>query len=365
MQKNEPEEGKRVPSSYLIGELKRAYRSRNSFVVEADVASFYKHITQEEVLWYALNKGNELPENREEYIGALSLLSHSKLTEEERRSLALTLMEVDGVLVKAWKRNKQWSLAFWAIEIPVIGYLVVSNPGFIIFFWITFSGAYHTNYVSTKNALTLRKSYLTLLGDLQIPEAVPFLAQTDRFPLRLRETATKSLYQLLPTLTPAHYRAFSKETVPNLCSLLSNEIRRLSPSNLERATLMVEALEKMGDSRAILTVEALQRELREKQKSFEELQLRAQSATWNRNVYETAAPPEIRSVSNPYFELQNKVSHLLYVLLERRIQEEQHDTLLRGSSAPVDTSQLLRPITGKPEQEPAEQLLRVRDIDKP
>ncbi len=349
MQENKMEKGKQAPSDLIEG-LKCAYRLSNA-PQRADVTAaltgvttaLYDSLVLEEVLWYALNKGGELPKNREVYIGALSLLSHSKLTEEERRLLVLTLVKVDEVLVKA--RGQQWltgiGISIFQVAITIF-FLLINQPFLCTLFWV-YLYPWAMRFAFEGKLSITRKTCLIHLGLLQVPEAIPFLAQTDRFPVRLRETATKSLYQLLPTLTPAHYRAFSKETVPNLCNLLSHEIRRLSPSKLERATLMVEALEKMGDSRAILTVEALQRELREKQKSFEELQLRAPSATWNRNVY---------------FELQNKVSHLLYVLLERRIQEEQHDTLLRGSSAPVDTSQLLRPITGREAQEPAEQLLR-------
>ncbi len=162
------------------------------------------------------------------------------------------------------------------------------------------------------------------LGTLGQPEAIPVLCKVNR-------DENRSLYQLLPTLTPAHYRAFSKETVPNLCGILFDEIQQLSIYNLDKVRLLVEALEKIGDSRAILTVQRLQREL--------------------------------KNLVCP--ELQAKVANLLLLLEERKIQEEQHDTLLRGSSAPAVSQELLRPITGKPEQEPAEQLLRVRDIDKP
>jgi len=167
-----------------------------------------------------------------------------------------------------------------------------------------------------------------------------------------------ALFKLLPTLTSNHYRAFDQETIPNLDTLLATETKKMTPNAMERVELLVDALEKIGDSRAIIPVQALKRQLMAKQSEFEDRQLRAQTASWQRSVLETNALPQVTAVENPYLNLQRKVERLLSTLEERRVQEELHDNLLRGSAAPDNTGELLRPMTGKTEQEPPEQLLR-------
>lgn len=216
-----------------------------------------------------------------------------------------------------------------------------------------------------------RVTSVGLLGELGVPEAIPVLANEAVKSLMTMRPAqpamtigsAHALFQLLPALTYAHYRAFEKETIPNLCAILEAEAKKMTPNAMERVELLVEAFERIGDSRAILTVQSLKRHLVAKQREFEDRQLRAQTASWSRSVLETDALPQVTAVQNPYRSLQRKVESLLKTLEERRVQEELHDNLLRGSAAPDNASELLRPMTGKPEQEPFEQLLRGASLE--
>jgi len=61
---------------------------------------------------------------------------------------------------------------------------------------------------------------------------------------RVRDAAKAALYTTLPVLTPDHYGALDSQAVPNLCRALNHAEERL-------VLAVLEALEKMGDGRAL------------------------------------------------------------------------------------------------------------------
>lgn len=198
----------------------------------------------------------------------------------------------------------------------------------------------------------IRRHSIFMLGELGAVEAIPTFSQQ-----RYRKYHA-TLCQILSELTPAHYGAFDRETVLNLCRILEEERFSITLNTHSRTRRLLEALSKIGDSRAIPSVILLQKYLAARESAYHEALLRKQSRHLRQHASEDArflSPPE---PVKPFAELQSRVTSLLKTLEERRIQEELHNNLLRGSSAPDSTGELLRPVTGKAEQEPSEQLLR-------
>jgi len=198
----------------------------------------------------------------------------------------------------------------------------------------------------------IRRHSIFLLGELGAVEAIPTLSQQ-----RYRKHHA-TLCRILPELTPAHYGTFDRETVLNLCRILEEERFSITFNAHSRTRCLLEALSKIGNSWAIPSVILLQKYLAVREKAYNEALLRKQSCHLSQHASEDSKLLRPLEPVKPFAELQSRVTSLLSALEERRIEEELHDNLLRGSSAPQDTSELLRPITGKTEQEPPEQLLR-------
>lgn len=158
----------------------------------------------------------------------------------------------------------------------------------------------------------LRAAAIEALGRIRAPEVCGVLAGClFTANLSLARAARQALKQALPMLTPDHYGALESSVVPNLC-------RALLHSDDALALLVLEALGKMGDGRAVRSVEETVRRGRT------EAICRAAEA-------------------------------ILPVLRERQQQENDRRMLLRGSSQAVDTLHLLHALSTP---EPPEQLLR-------
>ncbi|HLK55697.1 MAG TPA: hypothetical protein VKU00_03995 [Chthonomonadaceae bacterium] len=154
----------------------------------------------------------------------------------------------------------------------------------------------------------VRRSAAIALGRLQQPESVGVLAlgAVDGH-ASVRRASAEALSVVLHLLTPEHYGKLEADAVPNLCRALN----RQAYFPLEMTTLtpefLFEALEKVGDGRAVKTV----------------LNLAEQGLT--RPTREAA-------------------TRLLSILLERQRKENEAQMLLRGSEIPsVAPEQLLRP----------------------
>lgn len=134
----------------------------------------------------------------------------------------------------------------------------------------------------------------------------------------LNRAVARALPPILAALTPVHYGHLPDAIVPHLCKMLS-----LPDDALVMRVL--EALEKMGDGRAVSAV--------------------APIVTQGR----TAA-------------IRTAVQRILPILQERQQRENEQSMLLRASSAPaVSPEELLRPATHSPETKP-ETLLRASEL---
>ena len=155
------------------------------------------------------------------------------------------------------------------------------------------------------------------LAKLQLPESVGDLAKAGRWENRISNLTRDALTMLLPTFAEDHYGKLGAGATPELCALL---FHRDASDALKR--LILEALAKVGDGRAVEPVEKLAQ----------------------------------RFAETP--ELTEFAVSILPILTARREQENASSALLRGSSAPpVATEQLLRPASAPPVT-PPELLLR-------
>ena len=167
------------------------------------------------------------------------------------------------------------------------------------------------------NQTAERRVAIAALGRLKIIESIPVLAiAAVDHDIQLNKVADRALEATLPLLTAAHYGHLSADVVPNLCELLSDY-------RYVRTITILEALEKIGDGRAI---------------------------------------PAVTPLAQSYLAVQNKAKDVL-IVLEQRVRESsepytllrpsaagEQDTLLRagGTGAGEPESQLLRP-NSKPE----------------
>lgn len=174
----------------------------------------------------------------------------------------------------------------------------------------------------------VRAAAATALGHLRLPESVSILAasvydsprgeQTTGCH-RVRQAAARALPEVLAALTSEHYGRLPAETVPNLCRLLHHPSTALVRD-------VLEALEKVGDGRAVQPVERLIQRGRN-----EAICARAEA--------------------------------ILPALLERQRQEQAPHVLLRPTCKPeTPSAHLLRPAQGTVESQP-QQLLRASESD--
>jgi HEAT repeat protein len=154
----------------------------------------------------------------------------------------------------------------------------------------------------------------TALGRLQLPETTaPMAAALHDDSLVVREAASETLPAVLRTLTPDYYGWLGAQAVPDLCRALNRWNLRLP---------ILEALEKVGDGRAVKPAERLLAE-------------------------------------DPALEIQETLQRALPILQERKKREQESSMLLRGASSPqAAPDQLLRPAEANATTTAPEQLLR-------
>ena len=308
-----------------------------------------------DIYLYALNTNPRNCLSMSYYLGALAGFSGMETHEEGKQTLAQKLIHVLKARYSRVYIRDFALFAFTAFSLLYFGdFLTLFFEGIAPLVLGCVIGGTALFDMLAVYALTaqIRRHSIFLLGELGVVEAIPTLSQQ-----RYRKHHA-TLCQILSELTPAHYGAFDRETVLNLCRILEEERFSITLNTHSRTRCLLEALSKIGDSRAIPSVVLLQKYLAAREKAYNEALFRKQFRHLRQHASEDARflrPPE---PVKPFAELQARIASLLKTLEERRVQEELHDNLLRGSSAPQDTSELLRPITGKPEQEPPEQLLR-------
>ena len=154
------------------------------------------------------------------------------------------------------------------------------------------------------------------LAILQLPQSVGALARVSRTASPGFDFVRNALSRLLPTLTEKHYGQLGSDATPELCNLLTTNLY-----DRPFAEKALAAIGKVGDGRAVKTVEKL-------------AQLRRESP------------------------LRELAASVLPILMARREQENHSAMLLRGSSAPpVEAGELLR-AAAQSAPTPPEMLLR-------
>lgn len=174
-----------------------------------------------------------------------------------------------------------------------------------------------------RHLIRVKLAAATALGRQVQPESVDELAYgvSARNPGLVR-TCLQTLKTVLPTLTPNHYGRLAGETVPRLCQVLERP-ELLTFLGEEGVLCFLDALEKVGDGRAVEAVQAV------------------------------AARPESSEA------LRARAEAVRRVLLERRRLEQDRSMLLRGSqSDAVRPDTLLRAARNGDATLPEEELLR-------
>jgi ferritin-like metal-binding protein YciE len=175
-----------------------------------------------------------------------------------------------------------------------------------------------SRFIDRKRQNQVRKEAISSLlqrGDMKA--LAPLLVILKQEKGEVFEAALRAALELLPRLNTTHYGTLRSDVTQNLCYLLEHFEGTIIYS-------LLEALEKVGDSRALPTVLRLE-----------------------------------RSLKDPL--LRNKLSQLLPILVEREQQEKQSKDLLRSSQEPISKETLLRPASPQAEIE-IKDLLRPSDL---
>ena len=269
------------------------------------------------------------------------LFGVAALSPDESSAAGGVLREILGsaprkLILPATRRLRQSALRSAAIAAPSA--LLVSLPSwaegalllnplgnFVLFSVCLFVPVFVISFL-TELAAARELRFITAhaLGRLDYVQAVDALSGAGMGDdSDLCQVALISLRALLPHLTPDHYGMLGPNAVPNLCRLLKEyaPVWMVAPG---LQTDLLEALEKVGDSRAIPVV-------------------RRSCRQW------------------PAGPLRQAADRTLETLEERRRRELERDTLLRGAKEPVpDPSILLRAADAQSDLRP-EQLLRPVD----
>ena len=175
--------------------------------------------------------------------------------------------------------------------------------------------------IDARRGARVRATVARTLGRWHKPRSVGTLAKAahDFSPIVRRE-AILALPGVLETLTPDHYGLLPTETVPALCRLLETG-GWLGLDTTQRWRIQIlTALEKIGDGRAVTTVERL--------------------------THDPSMP-----------DIQREATRILPLLLERQREEQSRTLLLRSSAPPREPfAELLHP--AKDGVTPKEELLR-------
>jgi hypothetical protein len=271
------------------------------------------------------------------------ILGQAALTEGQRLRVGKALC--DSLYVRSQSTSNRWKERLWGalrFSFPlfavgaILGYLcrlfvplplgktlwynitlfsIGAFPCFMLFFYSR----------ERSKAFMVGRSALSVLEKLALPESVNLLTrlafQKDLFP-----GVARALTHALPRLTPKHYGRLEPTLVENLCELLMH----CSPWHPELMFLILEALEKVGDSRAIRPLQKL------------------------------LLPHILENFPSPK-RLQQAVDNALAILRERAKAEEAQETLLRA--AEEDEDSLLRP--SQERNAPQDNLLRATDTPIP
>ncbi|MBC7527972.1 MAG: hypothetical protein H7308_10520 [Chthonomonadaceae bacterium] len=183
-----------------------------------------------------------------------------------------------------------------------------------------------------KRAMQIRLETARSLGPLGKAEGVPALLRASQNVGFFVKVGQGALERTLPSLNfEEHYGTLSSDAVPNLCRLLKQSDRPDIVGVVDWQLLLLDALEKVGDARAIDSV-----------------------------MLQTIAHRETL-LHRPI--VCERAAQVLEVLKERAARETEQETLPRGSVAPVLPETLLRSYEGAIET-PPEQLLRASNEEK-
>ncbi len=177
----------------------------------------------------------------------------------------------------------------------------------------------------------VREEAARTLGNFGRAEAVPALLKASRNDNFFSVCGKDALKKTLPHLRyEAHYGALGSDVVPDLCRLLKTSVEVNKEERRVWRTLLLKAVEQVGDSRALKSVEDLS------------------------HIY--------LSKGSHFAEMTDLCNRVHSVLAERIARETVQKTLLRGSEAPDSKGTLLRSYEGTPDPA-AEQLLRPTQPD--
>lgn len=256
---------------------------------------------------------------RERMIAAWALC-RATLTPQQARNIANTLLDILNDQLPGDTREERQQGYYrwlWYGTLPALTFFVVmifvrALPGEEN---LLFGAAMGTLLVAAASALRavigmarldlddwrinrVRVAAVEGLGLLQMPETVGALAfALGDLNLRLRAAAEAALFDTLPRLTFDHYGSLDRQAVPNLCRVLSHPRQEL-------VVRVLEALEKVGDGRALPFVQRL----------------------------------DDRPADTAFRELAARV---LTTLQERKRLEDDRRMLLRGSTSPNAAPSLL------------------------
>ncbi len=291
---------------------------------------------------------------REQVISAWAL-GQAELTEEQQKVAAEALahrLDYSGKTRGQWQRDNvrigvrnalSWVsdvivlfLIFSAI-IPLIGRFLpeivllllrtmmrICSLLFLATPLVPFVTIAHQINITKKVRLEVGRS----LGSLERAEGVPALLRASQDLEFFLHIGQESLERTLPSLTyERHYGTLGSEVVPHLCRLLNRSYNVEKGSTTRWKLVLLNALEQMGDARALGLLTRLTRQ----------------------------TSPHL-SMTEAH-EFHKKVAQVLDTVQKRADRETEQATLLRGSEAPVLPETLLRSYEGVIET-PPEQLLR-------
>ena len=183
-----------------------------------------------------------------------------------------------------------------------------------------------------KGTRKIRLEAARSLGNLGRAEGVPALLRASQNSDFLQKVGREAIVRTLPSLTfKKHYGALESDVVPNLCRLLKGSSSIEECAVEEWQWRLLDALEAVGDARAIAPISDL---------------------IW-----------EIAGMTTESLVVPEKAESVLEVLKERAARETDQKTLLRGVEAPVLPETLLRSYEGTL-QTPPEQLLRAAENEE-
>lgn len=201
--------------------------------------------------------------------GAIWLLRQAKLSEGQSLRLAQALTEIVNLpdpIAILQKRERKWRVTRATISLFLVGigtaYLCrfVLPPPFgnrlwyllAILSFLSVPVQIDVRYTQERCRLAMLEEVgILTLAKLAVPESVPALAK--RVLQNSHSGTVLALMKTLPNLTARHYGRLDPQTTEYLCKIL-DETKNSHP---ELTFLVLEALENVGDSRAIRPLQHL------------------------------------------------------------------------------------------------------------